>query len=85
MKKKGFTLVELLAVIVVLAIVAVIAIPTVASVLNTARKGVFKSSVLGLIEAGDIYRATGTLEYDDNGEMIFNCGMVNVHQKLEKN
>ena len=37
-KKNGFTLVELLAVIIVLAIIMVIAIPTVTNVMNNARK-----------------------------------------------
>lgn len=40
-KKNGFTLVELLAVIVVLAIIMIIAIPAVLEVMNTARKKSF--------------------------------------------
>ena len=40
--KKGFTLVELLAVIVVLAIIMIIAIPAVVESMNNARKGSFK-------------------------------------------
>ena len=40
-KKNGFTLVELLAVIVVLAIIMIIAIPSVLDVMNTARKKAF--------------------------------------------
>ena len=41
-KKKGFTLVELLAVIVVLAIIMIIAIPAVVESMNNAKKGSFK-------------------------------------------
>lgn len=40
--KKGFTLVELLAVIVVLAIIMIIAIPAVVESMNNAKKGSFK-------------------------------------------
>jgi type IV pilus assembly protein PilA len=40
-KKKGFTLVELLAVIVILAIIMIIAIPAVLNTMQTARKKSF--------------------------------------------
>lgn len=43
MKKDGFTLVELLAVIVILAIVLAIAIPGIAGIVKSATKGAFKS------------------------------------------
>ena len=49
--KKGFTLVELLAVIVVLAIIALIATPQILNVVEKARKGAAKSSALGYIDA----------------------------------
>ena len=42
MNKKGFTLVELLAVIVVLAIIMIIAVPSVMDSMNSARKNAFK-------------------------------------------
>ena len=42
LNKKGFTLVELLAVIVVLAIIMIIAIPAVVESMNNAKKGSFK-------------------------------------------
>jgi prepilin-type N-terminal cleavage/methylation domain-containing protein len=42
LNKKGFTLVELLAVIVVLAIIMIIAIPSVMTAMNNAKKGAFK-------------------------------------------
>ena len=44
MNKKGFTLVELLAVIVILAIILVIAIPAIFNVIDDARKGSIESS-----------------------------------------
>ena len=43
-KKKGFTLVELLAVIVILAVILVIAVPQIMSTIENARKGTFEST-----------------------------------------
>ena len=48
---KGFTLIELLAVIVILAIIALIATPRILDVVEDARKGAAKSSILGYIDA----------------------------------
>ena len=48
---KGFTLVELLAVIVILAIIALIATPIILGVIEDARKGAAKSSALGYADA----------------------------------
>ena len=48
---KGFTLIELLAVIVILAIIALIATPVILGVVEDARKGAAKSSILGYIDA----------------------------------
>lgn len=45
MKKKGFTLVELLAVIAILAILVIIALPNVLSMYNEARKNTFTTEV----------------------------------------
>ena len=47
MKKKGFTLVELLAVIVILAIIAVIATPIILGVIEKSKKGAAENSALG--------------------------------------
>ena len=55
MKNKGFTLVELLAVIVVLAIIAVITVPMILGIVERARKGALKDSAYGLIEAGNLF------------------------------
>ena len=44
----GFTLIELLAVILILGIIALIAIPTVNKILEEARRGAFKSTVITL-------------------------------------
>ena len=51
MNKKGFTLVELLAIIVILAIIAVITVPIVLNVIENSRKGAARSSALGYVDA----------------------------------
>lgn len=48
---KGFTLVELLAVIVILAIIALIATPMILNVIDEAKKGAAQSSAYGYIDA----------------------------------
>ncbi len=51
MKKKGFTLVELLAVIVIIAVVALITIPMILNVIEEARKNSYKESAMGYVDA----------------------------------
>jgi len=51
MKEKGFTLVELLAVIIILAVIALIATPLVLDVVDDAKKSAFESGVYGVIES----------------------------------
>jgi prepilin-type N-terminal cleavage/methylation domain-containing protein len=53
MKKKGFTLVELLAVIVILAIILAIAVPGISGLIDSARKNAFQDDVKMLIKAID--------------------------------
>ncbi|MBD9085493.1 prepilin-type N-terminal cleavage/methylation domain-containing protein, partial [bacterium] len=71
MRKKGFTLIELLAVIVILAIIALITTPTILGVIETAKKGVFRDSIYGLMDATNVYMAqnleTGTMEFICDG------------------
>ena len=45
MKKKGFTLVELLAVIAILAILVIIALPNVMGMFNQAKKNSFSTEI----------------------------------------
>ena len=54
MEKKGFTLVELLAVIAILAILVIIALPNVLQMFNNAKKSTFKTEVL------TVYKQAGT-------------------------
>ena len=65
--KKGFTLVELLGVIVVLAILALITIPIISNVINDVRIKALQSSAYGLIEASNLYYA----QYGTNNNLRF--------------
>jgi prepilin-type N-terminal cleavage/methylation domain-containing protein len=79
---KGFTLIELLAVIVILAIIALIATPLILNVIDDSKKGAFKSSAYGIIEAAELQYATEILGSDkeeknyiyENGQLINNNG-----------
>ena len=53
--KKGFTLIELIAVIVVLAIITLIAVPIMSKVVDKARKGAAEASALNYIDAVEKY------------------------------
>lgn len=52
-KNQGFTLVELLAVIVILAVIALIATPNVLSMIEMAKKGAAESSAISYVDAID--------------------------------
>ena len=53
MKKKGFTLVELLAVITILAILVIIALPNVMGMFNTAKKNSFTTEVKQMMQVAE--------------------------------
>ena len=54
LNKKGFTLVELLAVIVILAIILLIAVPNIMGVVDGAKKDAYASSVMSIINAAEL-------------------------------
>src|SRR5574344_897979 len=63
LNKKGFTLVELLAVIVVLAIIMIIAIPSVLKSMNNAKKGAFKIEAQKVLNtAQSVYESDDMLQ-----------------------
>ena len=68
--KKGFTLLELLAVIVVLAIIALIVTPFVTKAIENARKGAFKSSAYGIINAAEIYYASNMIKEEVTSKLF---------------
>ena len=65
-KNKGFTLVELLAVIVILALIALIATPIILNVISDAKKEAAKDSAYGYIEAIENAIIMNDFEEDDN-------------------
>lgn len=63
MKKKGFTLVELLAVIVILVVISLIATPMIMNVIEKSKKASLKESANGLVEeAGYYYMQYGVVD-----------------------
>lgn len=100
MNKKGFTLVELLAVIVILAIIALIATPIVLNVINEAQKGADARSVEAFAKAVEtkyysekVLGRTTSLESaasnmvqgsDYNGDKIDNCSAADSTEKALK-
>lgn len=81
MKKKGYTLIELLAVIVILAVIALIATPTILRVVDNAKRGANKSSAYGIIEASRLYY-TESLVKENNSEFD---GKTNLIDKISLN
>ena len=69
MKKKGFTLVELLAVIVILAIIALIATPVILNVIEKSKKGAAKNSAQGYIEAVEKQQVRNLLDEDKTNDI----------------
>ena len=70
MNKKGFTLIELQAVIVILAVIALITVPVVINIINNAKKGAAEDSAYGVIEAAKLYWVENSLE-DTNNVVTF--------------
>lgn len=61
MKKKAFTLIELLAVIVILAIIALVTIPIILNVVNNSKQSAFKNTAYGLIDSAKLQYAENLL------------------------
>lgn len=61
MKKKGFTLVELIAVIALLSIIMLLIVPNVADYLNSSKKTLFYDNVINMFKS-----ATTTFMYQDD-------------------
>ena len=70
MKKNGFTLVELLAVIVILAIILVIAVPKITDTINNARKASIESSVKMVAAQAETQKTVA----DTLGDKTFKAG-----------
>jgi len=70
-KEKGFTLVELIAVIILLGIIALIAIPTVNELLKEARMSAFEDTAYGLVRAGTLYYQKQELKDEVTSNITF--------------
>lgn len=84
---KGFTLVELLAVIVILAIISLIATPIVVSIIENSRKGAFMRSAEGLLKSSKIFQMNSQL-FSASELITLTCDSEKnscVSDKLDKN
>ena len=76
-KNKGFTLVELLAVIVILALIALIATPIILNVINDAKKQAAKDSAYGYMDAVEKYIVSSELEDESIPDGIYSVEDLN--------
>ena len=78
LNKKGFTLVELLAVIVVLAIVMALAVISISNVINDARKNTFVTDALSFLDGAHQLVSSDSVSNllggDGSGSYAPNCG-----------
>ena len=67
MKKEGFTLVELLAVIRLIGVLGLITVPVINNTIKNSRKKAFKETLSAIVDAAKIYNAdTDYLEITEN-------------------
>lgn len=66
--KKGFTLVELLGVIVILGLIAMIAIPTINSALNSSREKAYNEQIKTIEDTAGTYMSKNSLKLPDQLE-----------------
>lgn len=76
--KKGFTLVELLGVIVILGIIAMIAIPTINSALNSSRQKAYDEQIKTLEDTARTYMSKNSLKLPSQSEGSKCCLSVSV-------
>ena len=84
MKKKGFTLVELLAVIVILALIALIATPIILNVINDAKKEAAKDSFYGYMDAIEKAIIANDVEEEEDFPTPDSNGCYNLKELNEK-
>ena len=71
-KKKGFTLIELMAVIAIIAILAAVLVPTVSGYINRAKKTAVINQVRNLVNAVETYNITASddIELEDGTDSV---------------
>jgi prepilin-type N-terminal cleavage/methylation domain-containing protein len=81
--KKGFTLVELLAVIVILAIILLIAVPNIVSIINKSRIDVYKKNEGILINFARMYLTQNGVTLQDNEKLIITYNQLTENKIIE--
>ena len=78
-KKRGFTLVELLAVVIILGIISIIIYPVLNKILKENRRKAFEASLDSVVRAAELYKTDNNnnidiINYDDEKIDISNLG-----------
>ena len=81
-KKKGFTLIELMAVIAIIAILAAVLVPTVSGYINRSKKTAIITQVRTIVNAVESYNATSTSGINDNDQLGSPTGNDTAANKL---
>lgn len=81
MKQKGFTLIELIAVVVILALIALIVFPAINSVLKDSRDSAYETQIRMIEKAGKEYYLENYNELPD--EVEDQCKYVNVQDIID--
>ena len=87
-KSKGFTLIELISVIILMGVIALITVPIIKDTIESAREKNFNNSALGLIEAANEYYLNSKLTGDYFEEIEFkvnNGKMISGNKELSFN
>ena len=74
MNKKGFTLMEVLAIIIILAIISIITVPVLKGAIDKSRRKAVINSAYGIIDTADLYFAA-------NGASNFTCNSITCENK----
>ncbi|NLL44217.1 MAG: type II secretion system protein [Mollicutes bacterium] len=80
-KKKGFTLIEILAVLVIMSVVALITVPIIVGIIDGTRKNAYKESVRSIFTAVDLFLATN--EFNDFPEEGMDVTDENLEMKYK--
>lgn len=74
MKKRGFTLLELIAVIIIIAVIILITVPVMLGVITKAKLQTLRDSAYGVLEASGLYyaqyRPASSIRFDINNNII---------------